>query len=190
MHAQTLTIAALLTLSLAACAEDPDAPDLDTHHDPVALGDLDAYATTALQPRDAARRDALAPHLARPDALDRKQNTTLHGDFTAPRCAQTGTPALQHITVARGDLTSAFDVELHGLSCDASIDHFDFRVYDADGNDITSRSWPEVNEIEQRADGTFTLRGVAASCGDFTRATRVVLSLHGSNPMDAAVTPL
>lgn len=92
------------------------------------------------------------------------------------RCAQG--PNLVSVTaVLRG--AGAIEVEASGETCNTEITDFGFQVYNADGNNITGRSWPELGTIETKQ-GQFILRGDAAGCSDYAGATHLEVTVRGS----------
>jgi hypothetical protein len=104
------------------------------------------------------------------------------GDITpqeAVRCREVAAPpaaceAAPNLSVVHAVLRNAGSIEVvaTGDTCAETVTGFGFRVFNADGQDITGRSWPELTSIETHAD-TFTLRGDAAGCSDYRGATQL-----------------
>ena len=145
---------ALLPFLLAACeATDPETA-AESH--PVRYGHPGLYGARP------------APSLGR-------QLTTRLRD-----CPQPGVPALTSVVATYEDPTTV-GLVIEGRSCGAQVSTFRFRIYDAEGHDITGRSWPEVESVEVAADGRFTLHGLAWSCGDLSNGQSLVVEVHGAS---------
>ncbi len=103
---------------------------------------------------------------------------------TSSRC---GVPALSVLHSARAfRLSKTFiDVEIHGqIHADIqSPGSFSFAVLTEEGNDISGRSWPEVESVDIREDGTFTMHVRAAGCGDYDPGRRISVRLYGNSDL-------
>jgi hypothetical protein len=144
----------LLPFLLAAC-EAVD-PEISAESHPVRFGHPGLYSTRPV-----------------PD-FGRQLATRLRD------CPQAGVPMLTSVVATYED-PSTVGLVIEGRSCGATISDFGFRIYDADGRDITGRSWPEVESVEVAADGRFTLHGLAWSCGDLSNGQSLVVEVHGAS---------
>ncbi len=134
--------------------------------------------------------------------LDDLSSLPAPGDLpaVAPSCGERGVPVITGITTDWDDqFVDWITVEVHGLRCGADVSGFGFRIFDDAERDITGRSWPELDSIEQD-DDAFVLRGEAAGCGSFRAAARIEVDIRGqfgtrcaqpvrSEPASASVRP-
>jgi hypothetical protein len=88
-------------------------------------------------------------------------------------CEMAGIPQIQSIDAWWSDDRATISLDIQGQTCSGIPEQFAFRVLDGDGKDITGRSWPEVDEVHLRPDGTFTLQGKAATCSDFSKGVTI-----------------
>lgn len=94
-------------------------------------------------------------------------------------CGEPGVPVITGITTGWDDeFVDWITVEVHGLRCGADVSGFGFRIFDDAERDITGRSWPELDGIEEDGE-RFVLRGEAAGCGSFRTAARIEVDVRG-----------
>lgn len=91
----------------------------------------------------------------------------------ATGCVTQGQAQLQQLEARWAEHGISVEITLSGQSCGASVQTFGFRVLDADGVDVSGRSWPEVDSVEEDSQGQFTLRGHAVSCGNMSRGETI-----------------
>lgn len=88
-------------------------------------------------------------------------------------------PALSILDDARAFQISdaIIDVEIRGQLFAQTPGEFTFAIFGEDGAQMYSRDWPEVESVEVREDGTFTMRARAVSCGTYIGAARIAVQL-------------
>ncbi len=160
---RSLLLIALLAATLGACAAQDEPLDPSEH-----------TSTHDAQARFVAGVLAPAPGVELADIK------TPPSAIQAAECGIKGVPVLVGVE-GYWDEAGQVGVVIRGQSCLAEISSFDFNILDPEGNDVSGRSWPEVDEIHMEEDGSFTLRGVAASCSDVSRGVRVRVMIRLDN---------
>ncbi len=104
----------------------------------------------------------------------------------AVRCRQAVPPAVcdaaPNLSVVHAVLVNAGNIEVvaQGDTCAETVTGFGFRVFNAEGQDITGRSWPELESIEVQGE-SFILRGDAAGCANYSGATHLEVVAMGED---------
>lgn len=173
MTRTTLALALLALLAFPACGADDttDAADGVQSHEA-----LTRIAPPAHRYQDVARPDLRADAQLRPSLLE---GAVKDGRIRLPADCTAGAPI---ITAVQAHLihAGAVEVEIRGETCGTELMGFRFSVYNSDGIDISGRSWPELESIEQE-DGRFILRGDAAGCSNYSDAREIGLMVQSND---------
>ncbi len=126
--------------------------------------------------------DGMGPHVD----MDVGDGEALAPDAPELSCDATGVPTVGWVLARRGSASAVIELEIAGDGCQGEVFSFGFRVLDKRGNNVTGRSWPEVQEIDQTEADAYTLYGEAWSCGNFDAGETIEVTVTGPEGVSVA----